>query len=229
MEAPAERLDSAVEFDLSFLECLASQERSLRSGRAGVHVATLGETAVSYGVGVPETSPYLERARGDGVPVVRRPSGGTGLVHLRGDLVWAVILPRSDRRAGRDFVRAYGRLGRGLVSYLGARGHPSDWVAPPGRSEAYCPLGTRGQVLESGGRVLAAAAQHVTGSTLLHHGVLPRTLDRARIARWFDLPQPGPADSLTSLVELGVDDSPQEVARALTDHLVASLETDEPE
>ncbi len=213
----------SVELGLDFEGCVAAHERLLRAGQPAVHVATLRNTAVSYGVGVDPSAPYLARAQADKVPVVRRPSGGTGLVHLPGDLVWAVVLPRTDRRVGRDFVRAYDRFGRGLVGLLEERGLSTRWVSAPGLSDTYCPLSSRGQVLDCGGQVLAAAAQHATGLALLHHGVLPRTLDRARIARWFELRVPGPADALTCLGEVGVPDLPEEVARALGRHLVAAL------
>lgn len=224
MTNPPLAVDLSVEHGLGLEEGIAAQERLLRAGRAAVHVATLRDAALSYGVGVDDRAPYLDRARADRVPVVRRPSGGSGLVHLPGDLLWAVVLPRTDRRVGRDFLRAYDRLGRGLVDLLAARRVAARWIAPPGLSEGYCPLSSRGQVLESGGRVLAAAAQHATSSTLLHSGALPRTLDRGQIARWFELPSPGPADALTCLTEVGLLDPPEEMARSLGRHLVAALE-----
>jgi len=202
-------------------------EGMLRSAAAGVSVGVVLDDAVSYGVAEPESAPYLQRVRADGVATVRRSSGGTGIVHAPGDLVWAVVLPRTDPRVGRDFVRAYDRFGRGLVSFLVERGRASRWVPAPGLTPAYCPLSGRGQVLEVNGQVLAAAAQHVTARALLHHGTLPRTLDRARIARWFDLTSPGPADRLTSLKEQGVDEPPAEVARAVAEHLADGLDRPE--
>ncbi len=217
-------IELVVEGGLGLEEGIRAQERLLRAGRATVHVATLSDTAVSYGVGVRGTAPYLQRARADQVSVLRRPSGGSGLVHLPGDLLWSVVLPRADPRVGPGFVRAYARFGEGLVQMLAARGVSAHWTAPPGLSDGYCPLSSRGQVLECGGRVLAAAAQHATGSTLLHSGALSRTLDRPRIARWFGFPEPGPADSLTCLTEVGFSDGPEETARALGRHLLAALE-----
>jgi len=224
MTSPSPPLPVVLERELTVEKVLASQERLLRVGRATVHVASLGETAVSYGVGVRKTAPYLARAREDQVSVVPRASGGTGLVHFPGDLVWAVILPRADPRVGRGFVRAYDRFGQGLVDMLAARGISTRWVGPMGLSEDYCPLSRRGLVLDCEGRVLAAAAQHATGTTLLHAGSLSRTLDRRSVARWFGLPEPGPADRLTCLTEVGVHASPDELAHSLGSHLVAALQ-----
>jgi lipoate-protein ligase A len=208
---------------LSFEEALAVQERLLRSGEPAVHVATLRDTVVSYGVGVDPQASYIGRVHADGVRTVRRPSGGSGIVHLPGDLVWAVVLPRRDPRVGRDFVRAYDRFGRGVATALAGFGASAKWVGAPGLSDDYCPLSSRGQVLEAGGRILAAAAQHATGAALLHHGVVVHTVDRLRIARWFALAVPGPADRLTSLSEQGMTSPPDEFARVLGDHLVAGL------
>ncbi len=137
----------------------------------------------------------------------------------------------SGRSCSRDPTRGWGetsvertdRFGRGLVSLLAEWGRKGRWVAAPGLSSDYCPLSRRGFVLEVDGRVLAAAAQHLTGTALLHHGTLPRTLDRTRIARWFDLASPGPVDRLTALNELGITDPADRVAARLAHHLALGL------
>ena len=209
----------------SFAEYVLSHERLLHAGAASVSVGVLSDLTISYGVGEPDGASYLVRARADGVSTIRRSSGGSGIMHAPGDLVWAVVLPRSDPRVGRDFVRAYGRFGRGLVTFLSEFGLRATWVPAPGLSRDYCPLSDRGLVLEVEGRVLAAAAQHLTGTTLLHHGTLPVSVDRARIARWFDLPVPGPTDRLTSLGDLGVKDRSDDLAQVLVARIAAGLES----
>jgi lipoate-protein ligase A len=208
-----------------FAELAQRHERLLRSGFPSVSVGVVGERTVSYGVGESDASPYLVRARADGVATARRASGGSGIVHLPGDLVWAVVLPRDDPRVGRDFVKAYDRFGAGLPLLLQRHGLSGAWVPAPGLCPEYCPLSARGWVLEVQGNVLAAAAQHLTGTTLLHHGTLPRGIDRSSIARWFDLPTPGPADRLTSLEELGARVSAVRLAGELADHLAEGLQS----
>ncbi|MGP8071522.1 MAG: biotin/lipoate A/B protein ligase family protein [Thermoplasmata archaeon] len=223
MENPPLPLTSSVDPGRKFTEFRDLHEGMLRAGAPRVNVGVVRDLAVSYGVAEAEGAPYLVRARADGVTTVRRSSGGSGIVHAPGDLVWAVVLPRSDPRVGRDFVRAYDRFGRGLVSFLADRGLEGRWVHAPGLSTEYCPLSERGFVLEVDGKVLAAAAQHLTGSALLHHGTLARAVDRARIARWFSFATPNAVDRLATLTDLGIGDPPESVARELAAHLSRGL------
>jgi lipoate-protein ligase A len=199
------------------------QEELLRASAPAVHVAVVDRTVLSVGVGVPDDAPYLRRASEAGIRTARRSSGGTGILHLAEDLVWGVVLPRADERVGRDFVRAYGRLGAGVVTALSTHGVSAEWGPAPGLSEEYCPLGPRGQVLESGGQIVGAAAQHVTGTALLHHGTLSRHMDRALVARLFSLADPGVADRLAGVDERGVLDPADALAEQLARAIAAAL------
>jgi lipoate-protein ligase A len=195
----------------------------LRAGVPAVRVAVLADDALSVGVGVPDSADYLARARAERVPVVRRSSGGTGILHAPGDLAWSVVLPRSHPLVGRDYVRAYARLGRGAVRFLRGEGHEAAWAPAPGVSDGCCLLGTRGEVLEVGGRILGGAAQHASRTFLLHHGILPYRLDRADLSRIFDLTSPGPADRLAGLVDLGMERPSEGTARRLAEAIAAEL------
>ncbi len=171
-------------------------EALLRTGAPAVRVAVIASPAVSFGVGVPPDAGYLVRAHDAGVATVRRSTGGSGILHLEGDLLWAVVLPRADLRVGRDFARAYGRLGEGLVRALAAEKLASRWTAAPGLAEEYCPLSSRGEVLEIDGRIVGGAAQHASAQALLHHGTLSMSIDRAAVDRLFDLEAPSPSHRL---------------------------------
>lgn len=212
-----------VEGSRSLREAGLFEEELLREGRAAVHVAELASPALSYGVSVSEAAAYVERARAAGVETVRRQSGGTGLLCGPGDLVWALVVPTSDRLAGRDYVRAYGRLGRGLVTWLGARGANAAWGPALGLSDACCPLGARGSVLLQQGRVVAAAAQHRTSTALLHQGWLAKGVDRALLSAIFELPVPGPSDRLAGWTELVGELDSGVVAQELARHLAGAF------
>ncbi|MGI0130499.1 MAG: lipoate--protein ligase family protein [Thermoplasmata archaeon] len=209
----------AVRGEEEFLE----DERLLRVGEATVRVVTFADETVSYGIGVRPHARYLDLARSMGIPVVRRTSGGTGVLHAPGDLAWSVVLPRTDPRVGRDYVRGYGRLGAGVVRFLDRLGVSAAWVAPPNFSTEYCVLGGRGQVLSVGERVLGGAAQHLSRSALLHQGMLPLSVDRERVARLFRITARVLAERLTGLRELGVANDPVELARWLAGELADDL------
>ena len=199
----------------SLAEEFRTQEACLRTGVPAVRVGIVPETALSYGIGVAATARYLDRARAEGVAVVRRSTGGSGLLHLRGDLYWAVVLPREDPRVGRDFVRAFDRLGEGTVRGLGSVGVRAEWGPAPALAEAYCPLSSRGRVLCAAGRILGGAAQHATATALLHHGSLSWRVDRAMVDRLFELEADGPSRHLAGVSELSPARTAQDVARAL--------------
>jgi lipoate-protein ligase A len=212
-----------VHIGLSCPEEFAADERLLRRGEPAVRVSVLDGPAVSYGVGVREDADYLARARGDGVPVARRTSGGTGVLHAPGDLAWSLVIPRADPLVGRDFVRGYSRLGAGVVRFLARVGISATWEPAPGLTPDYCVLGPRGQVLSVGPHVLGGAAQHLSRTALLHQGMIPLTVDRERIARLFAIPDLGWTARLTGLRELGVTAPPRELADQLAAALVRDL------
>jgi lipoate-protein ligase A len=199
---------------------LRRHEELLRDGRPASRVAVVRGVALSYGVRVPADAPYLRRARTERIPTVARASGGTGLLHLDGDLVWALVVPRDDPRARGGFVHAYALLGAGVVRALARLGLPTEWGPPPGLTESYCPLSSRGEVLWAKGAVLGAAAQHATARAVLHHGSLSVRVDRSAVARLFELPSPGPADRLGAIADAGLDAPPA----VLADELARSLE-----
>ena len=187
-----------------------------------VRAAVLTDRAVSYGVGVRPEAAYLVRAARSGVPSVRRTTGGTGLLHAPGDLAWSIVLPRADLRVGSDYVRAYARLGEGIVRFLSGRGVVTKWVDPPGTDPEYCLLSARGSVLSHQEKVLGGAAQHLAGGALLHSGIVPLELDRPLLHRLFGL-SAGALERLTSLRELGVEGPPEELAWKLAASLSDTL------
>ncbi len=199
----------------SVAESLDRHARLLERGRPAADVRCVRGRAVSFGVGVPADAPLLRRARAEGIATLPRSSGGSGLLHEEGDLLWAIVLPRADPRVGRDYARAYARLGSGLVRALATAGLSAAWGAPPARSEEYCTLSSRGEVLRLGGRVVGGAAQHATAQTLLHHGTVSYRVDRALVGRLLDADVPGLTDALGGVAELGWTEGPEALAARL--------------
>jgi lipoate-protein ligase A len=194
---------------------------ALGRGTPWFQVATLNGPELSLGVAQRDDEECAVRARHQGIPVGRRSSGGTAVLIEAGDWAWSLVLPRSDPRVGRDYARAFARFGGGVVQALEALGVSASWSAPHGISDSLCVLGPRGSVLEVNGRVVGGCAQHLTATTLLHHGILIRTVDRGRLAPLFDLSPELLAVHLGSLEEDGAGEL---TTRDLASHIGSALQ-----
>jgi lipoate-protein ligase A len=192
-----------------------SDEAYLRAGGFVARVAVLSSSALSVGVSQPEEAPCIRKAHRVGIPVVRRSTGGLGLWHGPGDIAWSLVLPRSDPWVGRDFSKAYARLGVDVVRFLGALGVVAEWRPPVGRAGEYCLISGRGAVLTVGDRAIGGAAQHLTRQALLHHGVLPYRLDRAHLSELFELAPEVVDRTLTCLDTVVPGHPPEVLARRL--------------
>ena len=205
-------------------EYTRTDEEMLRVGRPASRVAILASNALSVGVSQRDNTPCILKARRLGIPVVRRSTGGLGLWHAAGDLVWSLVLPRSDPRVGSDFLKAYPRLGAAAVQLLAGFGVNSTWKLPTGPASEYCLLSGRAEVLTVGERALGGAAQHLTRDALLHHGVLPYRLEPGRLQELFDLPPEVVDRTLTSLDRVTNETPPMELARRLVSALASGNE-----
>lgn len=105
-----------------------------------------------------------------GVDVVRRPTGGRGLLH-GGDLTYSVVLPRPTGSDGTvDAV--YRRLARGLLAGLESLGVEAQIACHEGDAGPACFASLRGSDLRVGGRKLVGSAQVHRGPVVLQHGSL---------------------------------------------------------
>lgn len=196
---------------------------ALRRAEVAWRAATLSARSLSIGVGVSSDASWVRAAERLGIPIVRRSTGGTGVLHAPGDLVWSIVLPRGDPRVGRDYARAYGRFGAGATRFLTELGLDAAWEAAPGVSNSCCMLGARGCVLTVGDRIVGGAAQHLTREGFLHHGTISRHVDRALVRSLFDLRTPADADRLTGIEELGVEQDGTRLSTGLWEALRAEF------
>ncbi|MFZ1024365.1 MAG: hypothetical protein WAN87_09535 [Thermoplasmata archaeon] len=203
---------------------LRSTETRLRSGGTGVFVARLNRRELSIGVGHSPSDELTTRCKQRKIPVLRRATGGSAVLHAPGDIAWSLVLPRDHPQVGRDFVNAYARLGEGVTRFLAARAVDAAWVESPGISRDYCLLGARGQVLQVKSRVLGGAAQHLSQAVLLHHGILPAQVDAGLLHDLFDLPPETIHARLTGLREIGIEPSDPNVLSGLAEYLASSVQ-----
>lgn len=120
---------------------------------------------------------------------------------------------------GREFSRAYGRLGEGPRRFLEGIGIRARWAAPPGLSSTCCVLGDQGSVLRAGARILGGAAQHASAQALLHHGAIFARVDTALAREVFGLARPQDAEWMIGYEEcfpsLADGDGPRALGRAM--------------
>lgn len=183
---------------------------------------------LSLGRNEPAAEAYdFERAGRLGVDVVRRPTGGRGVLH-DAELTYAVVAPVAA--AGR-LRAAYAVVHAGLAAGLRALGADARLAAGavpgPPRAGACFEVTAGGEVV-AGGRKLTGSAQARIGRALLQHGsiLIDGTQELAReLCR-----QPADAGavpaSTTLREQLGRAPSWAEVATAITDGLAAELGTE---
>jgi lipoate---protein ligase len=114
----------------------------------------------------------VARCRQDGVPIVRRASGGGTVLLGPGCLLYSVVLRMSDRPELADLRASYRTIGDRLTTAFAEVGAEVD-----GQSD-----------LVIGGRKFSGNAQQRKRSHLLHHGTILHAFDLARIGDYVKHP-----------------------------------------
>jgi len=120
-----------------------------------------------------------EACRADGVPLLRRCSGGGSVVLARGCLNYSLVLDTERCRAMRGIRASYGAILGRLVAAFGAAGVT---LTHEGLSD-----------LAAGGRKIGGSAQKRKRRFILHHGTLLYAFDAALLGRCLAGP-PRPPD-----------------------------------
>jgi lipoate---protein ligase len=114
----------------------------------------------------------VPRCRHDGVPIVRRASGGGTVLLGRGCLLYSLVLSMIDHPELADLRASYRVIGKRLMTAFAEVGTEVD-----GQSD-----------LVVAGRKFSGNAQQRKRSHLLHHGTLLHAFDIARIADYVTHP-----------------------------------------
>jgi lipoate-protein ligase A len=185
--------------------------------------------ALSLGRFQPDDDVDVDACARIGVQVVRRPTGGQGLLH-GGDLTYAVAIPRPAGGAG-GVDAVYSLLAGALIAGLARLGVEAAIARHDGPAGPVCFAGQQGADLRVGDRKLCGSAQVRRDGAVLQHGsiLLSRLpFDETDVLR----PRPGARavtrealrDATTTLEELGAPTDPRTVADALVEGFAATLD-----
>jgi lipoate-protein ligase A len=176
------------------------------AGDCSLMVSSWSGPVVVLGYGQPVEDVDLEWCRNHGVPVLRRLSGGTGVIH-RGDLSVALALPGSHPWA-REIVGLYDRFLELLVPALRELGSRAERVSEPQRAtrvrSPICFFDQLADTLLVDGRKAVGCSQaRRKGGVLIHAAVL-LGLEPTLYRRVFGVDEGQVADGLAPAFD-GVD------------------------
>ena len=163
----------------------------------------------------------LAAAGAMGIELVRRPTGGSAILHDGPDLelTYSVAAASDDFAGADDLLATYRWIGAALAAGLRSLGapvemvpvQPSDGASMP----AFCFLRTGSYELEVEGRKLVGSAQRRRGAGFLQHGSVMLGAEADRLRRVFPA-EPDPLAGMTTLeAVVGRRPSFDETAEAL--------------
>jgi lipoate-protein ligase A len=185
--------------------------------------------ALSLGRFQPDDDVDVDACARFGVEVVRRPTGGQGLLH-GGDVTYAVALPRPEGAAG-GVDAVYTLLAGALIDGLARIGVDAAIARHDGPAGPVCFAGQQGADLRVGERKVCGSAQVRRDGAVLQHGSILLTrlpFDETDVLR----PRLGAPvttraelrDATVTLAELGAPTDVRVVADALVEGFAATLD-----
>jgi lipoate---protein ligase len=175
---------------------------------------------------VAETWVYLEEAHEDGVPVLRRFSGGGAVYHCHSVLNFSFIMPKSmlaglvSQTEDAPGPARYIDFFRGIVISALERG-----------GGGYSATGVSDVSLH--GRKVSGNAQRIAANLVLHHGTLMLNCPLAQIERYLKPPPNRPGimhrDFVTGLAEEGRGDKPEQLRHWLAAEFNSAIKGIAPE
>jgi lipoate-protein ligase A len=189
---------------------MALDETLLRRRLRGEGAPTLrffawAPPTVSLGYGQrPGAGIDLAAAAALGIGVVRRPTGGSAILHEGPDLelTYSVVARAGDFEGADELLATYRWIGAALAEGLAALGAPAAMVpvrpSDPAAMPAFCFARTGSYEIEVAGRKLVGSAQRRRGDGFLQHGSVMLGAEPGRLARVF----PGGRDPLAGMTTL---------------------------
>jgi len=139
---------------------------------------------LSLGRGQPQSDVDIQALQAAGYGLVRRPTGGRGILHID-ELTYSVVAPESEPRVAGGIVESYRRLSTGIVrglELLGVRDIVADQrVRNRNAHGPVCFEVPADYEITAGGRKLVGSAQMRSKGVVLQHGAVPLYGDISRI------------------------------------------------
>lgn len=196
---------------------MARDEALLAAGEPVVRLYGWRPAAVSLGRAQTEAEVDLDAARGWGLDVVRRATGGGAILHNEEEVTYAVVLPLDWPGLPRDISGSFSFLSAGVVDALRSLGVPAEIESVPDNTrETLCYVRKQGTNVMVGARKISGGAQRRSDKAVLQHGTVIVTRDEERMARLFRTPADDIRARVTSLEEEGVRVSREKLVEALS-------------
>ena len=181
------------------------ESRLRASGPPSIRFFAWRPPTISVGYGQPlDVRIDLGTAARMGIGLVRRPTGGSAILHEGPDLevTYSVVAAAGDFAGADDLLGSYRWIGAALAAGLSRLGAPVDMVpvqpSDPSAMPAFCFARTGSYELEVGGRKLVGSAQRRRGAGFLQHGSIMLGAAPARLRCVF----PGELDPLGGMTTL---------------------------
>lgn len=180
----------------------------------------------------PERVLDLRRCREDGVPVVRRITGGGAIFHAD-ELTYSIVCAPRHLPPAATVKESYRHLTGFLLDFYRGLGLPAAWAvdaagdgSPLGARTDFCFAGREDFDILAGGRKIGGNAQRRLRDAIFQHGSIP-LLDRVPDGLGYLLERPdGASLSTTDLRSLGVEAPAEALKGRLAAAFAASLGID---
>jgi lipoate-protein ligase A len=177
----------------------------------------------------PATVLDLDRCRRDGVPAVRRITGG-GVIYHADELTYSIVCSPRDLPDGATVKESFRHLTGFLLAFYRSLGLDAAWAADVaddasrlGERTAFCFAGKEDFDILVGGRKIGGNAQRRLRGAIFQHGSIPLA-DRIGTGLSYLRERPAEAElAATCLESLGLDQAPDELFARLAGCLSESL------
>lgn len=216
-------MDLLLDPPLAAAENMRRDEALLARGEPALRLYGWMPEAISLGNSqrIDELDPHA--VRDYRLEVVKRGTGGGGILHNASEVTYAVVVPIDHPALPRGLPASFAYLGGGVRTALRALGLPAELESVPDLTrDALCYVRQQGTNLVVHGKKISGGAQRRTRNAILQHGTLIVDRDEARLARVFGTSEANVTARVTSLRLEGVDPT----RTALVAALVAGFASD---